>query len=234
MSNLKNQLIRLGSTNPELQKHLKPILSYLDGEYGDQSKNRAFYPEDSSHAGKEAQRPILDTLHASTSVKGNTLYLQPNTVYFYAAPTPYKVVVTKITEDRVSYYSIDEDSGYASKESKPRAHLEQMLFMGSQDWLRHGGIKEDPLLAKHLKQLFSGKPVPAAQVNVYAYLRGEEVVTVLVQALDPTDLSYYRRLKDYGVVSLLDSEKGLIEVDLPRKDVSDLRKDVMFDVLKVG
>lgn len=30
MKNLKKQLIRLGSTNPELRKHIRPVLSKLD------------------------------------------------------------------------------------------------------------------------------------------------------------------------------------------------------------
>lgn len=34
MSNLKEQLIRLGSTNPELQEHLRPILDILKREAG--------------------------------------------------------------------------------------------------------------------------------------------------------------------------------------------------------
>jgi len=34
MSNLRNRLIRLGNTNPELRTHLRPILSSLDKTAG--------------------------------------------------------------------------------------------------------------------------------------------------------------------------------------------------------
>lgn len=60
MNNLKEKLIKLGSDNPELQKNIRPILDHLsrtaysDGDYGDQSKNRSFYPDDSALFGKEA------------------------------------------------------------------------------------------------------------------------------------------------------------------------------------
>lgn len=56
---LKNQLLRLGNENPALREHLRPILdrvAYKDGDYGDQSKNESFYPEDSQHVRRTEAR----------------------------------------------------------------------------------------------------------------------------------------------------------------------------------
>lgn len=66
MSTLKQQLIRLGYQDPSLRDHLRPILdvltkkeAYKDGDYGDQSRNRAFYPEDNvPEAEKQARREV--------------------------------------------------------------------------------------------------------------------------------------------------------------------------------
>lgn len=55
MRNLKARLIRLGEESPELQEDIAPILEeieeaekegYVNGDYGDQSLNRSFYPEE--------------------------------------------------------------------------------------------------------------------------------------------------------------------------------------------
>lgn len=65
MSDLKKQLIRLGSSHPDLQKDLVPVLDFLskeaysNGDYGDQSKNRSFYPDSKEEVSKEASTETL-------------------------------------------------------------------------------------------------------------------------------------------------------------------------------
>jgi hypothetical protein len=63
MSDLKSQLIKLGYSNPELREHIRPVLdrmAYQNGNYGDQSKNRSFYPNDSVHISNEVHGEGLE------------------------------------------------------------------------------------------------------------------------------------------------------------------------------
>ena len=62
-SNIKKQLIRLGYQNPEIRKHLKPVLSFLKGASVDDVSTRVFVYEERS----PADFGIAVTVEASAS-----------------------------------------------------------------------------------------------------------------------------------------------------------------------
>lgn len=68
MSKLKNQLIRLGNTNPELRKDLKPVLAHLDKQ-ADVGKPRDYLAKAYQEL-KKADTAILKDLHADLSLSG--------------------------------------------------------------------------------------------------------------------------------------------------------------------
>lgn len=75
MSNLKNQLIRLGSTNPDLRAHLREIISALEIQSSDEDNWDPAYKklrEEKKHQALKAVKKI-DRNHYVVSYRGSDI-----------------------------------------------------------------------------------------------------------------------------------------------------------------
>ena len=208
MSNLKNELIKLGYQKPELRAHLRPVIATLEG--------------------KEASGFVIGPGGLEEPKK---IHVQPNTVYYYgASSSPSKVLTNHVDDDSVSFYQFSY--GKAPRLTREQRWVfEDLAHNGTKTWVSTYG-RYYPEEARNMKRLLQGRPVPEAQVDINSYIRGEERITILVEAVDP-DMDYYGKAKSYGVVGNWDPDAGTIEIETERKNLEDVRRNPAFTIIKV-
>jgi hypothetical protein len=210
MSDLKDQLIKLGHSNPELREHIRPVLDRL------QDKTASGYSL--TDRGLEKPKKIL---------------AQPNTVYYFgASSSPQRIVTETVTSDVVTYY-VFGPQGKASRMREQRWIWEDLAAKGSQTWLKTYG-KYHPEQAASLSNLLDGRP--GTEVNLPKFLADQEKIYAVVvpdqeefarSGRDP----WYAAEEYGGVAGFADSDQ--LEILMNRGELEALQRDPRFNVVNV-
>lgn len=147
------------------------------------------------------------------------IHMQPNTIYYMgASSSPDMVIVMKVDKDTITFrkHPFDKDQRIQ------RWIGEDLIARGSKTWLNSGYVKYFPDVARNLKTLLSGKPGKKINPRDYQY------VTVQFE-LDPSiDWNDgYTFTQHWGVLTGTpeDAGKDYWEVQMPRGEVAELKKD---------
>lgn len=201
---IKSKLIKIGEDHPELQPDLEQIIDEVEKEAGGFSI---------TERGLERPKKIL---------------MQPNTVYYYGASSdPERVVTESVTDEDVIFYRLP----YGEKPRKTREQrwiFEDLAYNGTSTWVNTYG-SYFPYDAKDLKMLLQGKPV--RELNLGAFLKGEETITVKVVGTHP-DVDTYGRAKSYGIIHGMEEETGFATISIQRKRLEDIKRDHLIDLVK--
>lgn len=159
--------------------------------------------------------------------EGTGITLQVGAAYWLgASSSPKMVILTKVTDDMVSYKNYPFTGGEIRLERWIAADL---LYRGTTTYLRNAGPHIEPELKRSLEALLRGGKGRKEDIDGYA-----RMVMVLTPADDMKGEDLWRAAEEYGGVGGREGPDGYeYHVNTSKKMVEEAKNDRRFKVLKV-